>query len=141
MAQRVASLIGLCRGRAGVDEAFAAVRSLFEALARLRPLVVVFDDIHWAEATFLDLDRAPRRRVRDAPILLVCLARPELLDAPPGLGRRQAERDDQPARAALHRRMRGLIENLSGGGGLAGEVERGSPRRPRGTRSSSRRCS
>ena len=65
-----------------------------------RPLVVVFDDIHWGEPTFLDLIEHVADLSRDAPILLLCLARPELLDRAAGLGRRQAERDDRAARAA-----------------------------------------
>ena len=62
------------------------MRTLFEALARDRPLVLVFDDIHWGEATFLDLVEHLADWARDAPILLVCLARPELLDVRPGWG-------------------------------------------------------
>ena len=70
-----------------------------------RPLVCVLDDIHWGEETFLDLVEHVADLSRDAPILLLCMARPELLDAP-GLGRREAERDHRPARAALARRDR-----------------------------------
>src|SRR5207248_742668 len=57
-----------------------------EVLARLRPLVLVFDDIHWGEATFLDLVESLADWTRDAPVLLVCLARSELLDVRPGWG-------------------------------------------------------
>src|SRR5581483_4281607 len=60
-------------------------RGTFEGLARERPLVAVFDNLHWAEPELLDLveDIAGSR---GAPILLVCLARPELLEARPGWG-------------------------------------------------------
>ena len=116
-------MIGLAEAAAGVEDGFTAVRTLFEALARAQPLVLVFDDIHWGEATFLDLVEHLADWTRDAPILLVCLARPELLDVRPGLGRRQAERDFGPARAALRERMRRLIENLVGQDELADEVE------------------
>ena len=61
--------------RRGAEEIFWAVRRLLEALAARQPLVVVFDDIHWAEPTLLDLvehvadwSRATRRS------LLLCLA-------------------------------------------------------------------
>ena len=55
--------------------------------------MVVFDDMHWGEPSFLDLVEHVADLSRDAPILLLCMARPELLDAPARLGRRQAERD------------------------------------------------
>ena len=66
------------------EEIFWATRRLFEALARERPLVVFFEDVHWAEPTFLDLVEYLAERVRDAPILVVCIARPELLEERPG---------------------------------------------------------
>ena len=55
-------------------------------LARDRPLVVVFDDIHWGEPTFLDLIEHIADWTRDAAILLLCVARPELLEIRPGWG-------------------------------------------------------
>ena len=65
---------------------FWAVRSLVEALARETPLVVVFEDVHWGEPTLLDLIEHLADWVRDAAVLLVCLARPELLDSRQGWG-------------------------------------------------------
>ena len=59
-------------------EVFAATRSLFEELARDRPLVAVFDDVHWAEETLLDLIEHLSVRLGAAPVLILCLARPEL---------------------------------------------------------------
>src|SRR5581483_1519363 len=47
-------------------------------------LVLVFDDIHWAEPTFLDLIEFLADWLRQAPVLLICLARPELLEVRPG---------------------------------------------------------
>src|SRR5262249_1287679 len=75
-------------GAAGArsEETFWAVRRLFEALARAGPLVVVIDDLHWAESTFLDLIEHVAKFSRDFPILLVCIARPELLDKRPDWG-------------------------------------------------------
>ncbi|HVN61815.1 MAG TPA: BTAD domain-containing putative transcriptional regulator [Gaiellaceae bacterium] len=60
-----------------------AVRRLLEALARRTPLVVVLEDIHWAEPALLDLVELLPETVRDAPVLLLCLARPELLEERP----------------------------------------------------------
>ena len=63
------------------------MRRLLEALAPAdaRSSSVV-DDIHWAEPTFLDLIEHVADWSRDAPILLLCMARPELLDERPGWG-------------------------------------------------------
>jgi DNA-binding SARP family transcriptional activator/tetratricopeptide (TPR) repeat protein len=84
VATRIADLIGLAAAALGVEEGFAAIQTLFETLARALPLVVVFDDIHWGEATFLDLLEHLAEWTRDAPILLICLARSELRDVRPG---------------------------------------------------------
>jgi class 3 adenylate cyclase/tetratricopeptide (TPR) repeat protein len=73
-------------GASTPEELFFATRRLFEAVAREQPLVLVFDDVHWAEQTFLDLIDHVSDLAREAPILLVCLARPELLDARPAWG-------------------------------------------------------
>jgi tetratricopeptide (TPR) repeat protein len=86
VAQRLAELIGLSDEISSADETFAAVRTFLEALARRQPLVVVFDDIHWGEATFFDVVDHVSDWTRDAPILLVCVARPELLDVRPQWG-------------------------------------------------------
>jgi class 3 adenylate cyclase/tetratricopeptide (TPR) repeat protein len=63
-----------------------AVRKLLERAAARRPLVVVLDDVHWGEPTFLDLVEQVADLSRDAPVLLLCLARPELLERRPTWG-------------------------------------------------------
>jgi class 3 adenylate cyclase/tetratricopeptide (TPR) repeat protein len=68
----------------GTEETFWAYRKLFEALARERPLVLVLEDIHWAEPTLLDLMEHIVEWTREAPMLIVCLTRPDLLDERPG---------------------------------------------------------
>jgi class 3 adenylate cyclase/tetratricopeptide (TPR) repeat protein len=78
---RVAAAVGLGEGAGELRETFWAIRKILEALAADHPLVVVFDDIQWAEPTFLDLIEYVEGWIRDAPILLVCLARPDLLEA------------------------------------------------------------
>ena len=70
-------------GAAPPEELFWAVRRLFETLARPRPLLVVLEDVHWAEPTLLDLVEHVSRWSRDSPILLLCVARPELLEERP----------------------------------------------------------
>jgi predicted ATPase len=63
-----------------------AVRKLFERSAELAPLVAVVDDLHWGEPVPFDLVEHIADFSRGAPIFVVCLARPELLDARPGWG-------------------------------------------------------
>jgi DNA-binding SARP family transcriptional activator/class 3 adenylate cyclase len=64
-------------------EVFAAVRRILEELAGERPLVVVFDDVHWAEPTFLDFVEYLAGRLGDAPVLVFCLGRPQLAELRP----------------------------------------------------------
>jgi DNA-binding SARP family transcriptional activator len=67
-------------------EAFAAWRRFLEGLADLRPLVLVLEDLQWADEGLVEfIDELPDR-VRDAPLLVVCTARPELLEKNPGWG-------------------------------------------------------
>jgi class 3 adenylate cyclase len=87
VASRIAATVGLVEASGATDEIFWAVRKLLEHLARSRPLAVVFDDLHWAEPTMLDLIEYLANFVRDAPILLLGLARTELLDARSDWGR------------------------------------------------------
>ncbi|HET8894814.1 MAG TPA: adenylate/guanylate cyclase domain-containing protein [Gaiellaceae bacterium] len=68
------------------EETFWATRRLLETLARERPLLVCIEDVHWAEPTFLDLLEYCAAWSSDAAILLLCLARPELLEVRPRWG-------------------------------------------------------
>jgi class 3 adenylate cyclase/tetratricopeptide (TPR) repeat protein len=84
-----ASLLGLLGEGEQPDSPEVAawsVRKLFEAVAESTPLVVVLDDLQWAERPLLDLVEHVADLSRDAPILLLCLARPDLLDRRPGWG-------------------------------------------------------
>jgi DNA-binding SARP family transcriptional activator len=69
------------------DESFAAWRRFIEALAEAGPLVVVFEDLHWADETLLDFIDELVERVSEIPVLVVCTSRPELFDLRPGFGR------------------------------------------------------
>jgi class 3 adenylate cyclase/tetratricopeptide (TPR) repeat protein len=84
IAEGVADLIGLGAKARSAEEGFWAARRFFEGLARTRPLVVVFDDIHWGEETFLDLLSYVLEWTDGVPVFLLCLARKELLDRRPG---------------------------------------------------------
>jgi DNA-binding SARP family transcriptional activator/class 3 adenylate cyclase len=79
----VLSAIGLHEGAVQAEETFWAFRSLLERLARERPLVVGIEDVHWAAPTLLDLLDYLAAFSSGHPILLVCLARPELLETRP----------------------------------------------------------
>ena len=82
----IEQLLGEEHAPASSEEIPWAVRKLLEAAAESRPVVAVFDDIHWAEPTFLDLLEHVADLSREAPLLLLCLARPELLDRRSGWG-------------------------------------------------------
>jgi DNA-binding SARP family transcriptional activator/predicted ATPase len=71
------------QGRWDAAEIFWAARRFLEALARSRPLLVVFEDLHWAEPTFLDLVESLAIQPGGSPIVLVCNTRPELLEQRP----------------------------------------------------------
>jgi class 3 adenylate cyclase len=81
-------IVGVDAGSEASDRAelFRSVRLFLEAVAREQPTVLVFEDIHWADANLLDLIETLAQQLRDLPTLLLSLARPELLDARPGWG-------------------------------------------------------
>src|SRR4029077_9252270 len=68
------------------DSLFHSVRVFIEAGARDEPTTFVFEDIHWADPALLDLIELLATRLQELPVLLLTLARPELLDARPGWG-------------------------------------------------------
>ncbi len=86
VARRVAAVIGISEAQGGADDVSWAVRTFFESLARRRPLVLVFDDVHWGDRGFLDLVEQFPDWSRDVPLVLLCIARPDLLDIRPDWG-------------------------------------------------------
>jgi class 3 adenylate cyclase/tetratricopeptide (TPR) repeat protein len=91
--EAIADLLGLASGvleavqsERSQQEIAWAVREWAERLADVQPLVLVFEDIHWAEEPLLELIEHLAAWVREAPLLLLCMARPELLDIRPGWG-------------------------------------------------------
>jgi class 3 adenylate cyclase/tetratricopeptide (TPR) repeat protein len=117
---RIAAAIGLADVTVGMQETFWAIKRLLEQVARQRPLVLILDDLQWAESALLDLLDYLLRSCRDAPILVLCLARSDLLD----------ERSEWAARlpnaTMLHLpplgdgEIRALIDELLQGDGLSG---------------------
>ncbi len=88
VAGHIAILLGLdTKGTApDRDSLFQSVRVFIEAVARDRPTAFVFEDIHWADGALLALIELLAARLHDLPVLLLTLARPELLDLRPGWG-------------------------------------------------------
>src|SRR5207247_7787141 len=86
MSALLGSLVGLSAEDESVpqSESFSAWRSFLEAVAEERPLVLVFDDLHWADDGLLDFVDQLVEWARSAPILVLCTARPELLERRPG---------------------------------------------------------
>jgi class 3 adenylate cyclase len=91
--EAIAELLGLAsgvmeavEGERGQPEIAWAAREFVDELADVQPLVLVFEDIHWAEEPLLELIDHLSQWVRERALLILCLARPELLDVRPGWG-------------------------------------------------------
>jgi class 3 adenylate cyclase/tetratricopeptide (TPR) repeat protein len=91
--EAIAELLGLAsgvmdavEGERGQPEIAWAAREFVDELADVQPLILVFEDIHWAEEPLLELIDHLAQWVRERALLVVCLARPELLDVRPGWG-------------------------------------------------------
>jgi predicted ATPase/class 3 adenylate cyclase len=76
----VAQAVGLSAGEAGTEEIAAAVATFIGSLARERPMLLLVDDVHWAEQALLELLSGLPGRIVEASLVLVLLARPELLE-------------------------------------------------------------
>src|SRR5215210_3505210 len=125
--EAVADLLGLASGvleavqaEHNQQEIAWAARAWAEKLAEPQPLVLVFEDIHWAEEPLLELIEHIGTWVRNVPLLILCLARPELLDIRPGWGGgrvRATAIELEPLGAAD---SEALIDALVPDGGLTG---------------------
>jgi hypothetical protein len=114
MTARLRSLVGLAAEDESVaqSESFSAWRSFLEAVAEMGPLVLVFEDLHWADDGLLDFVDQLVEWARSAPILVLCTARPELLEPGPA----GAEERRTPRRSRCRRsRMRTPHVTCSGG--------------------------
>jgi predicted ATPase len=87
-AHHLSLLLGLGEdGQVGDRETlFFSARVLLETVASREPVLLLFEDIHWADQSLLDLIETLAARVRDVPVLLLALTRPELLSERPGWG-------------------------------------------------------
>jgi class 3 adenylate cyclase/tetratricopeptide (TPR) repeat protein len=119
VAARLAGAIGASQAGGTPEEISWAARKLFEALARERPLIIGVDDIQWAEPTLLDLLEYLVTFTSDAPILLLCLARPDLFDARPSWSNPRPNATLVTLAALSQNDSSALIERLVGERALA----------------------
>jgi class 3 adenylate cyclase len=114
-AAAIARAIGLEEGAATGEEVLWAFRRLLRGLAAARPTVLVVDDMQWAEPPLLDLVASLPEALAGMPLLVLCLARPELLERAPGWRATEIEPLSTPA-AEEHACA------LVAKGGLPGEI-------------------
>ncbi|MFL6030248.1 MAG: AAA family ATPase [Gaiellaceae bacterium] len=86
VAAALRGLLDAATATSSTEEIAWAVRKLLEAAAAEQPVVCVLDDVNWGEETFLDLVEQVAALARDVPLLVLCMARPDLLDRRPGWG-------------------------------------------------------
>jgi tetratricopeptide (TPR) repeat protein len=121
IAELIEAAIGLREEGTGADirQTFWAVRRLLEVLAEDGPLVVVIDDIHWAETTFLDLLQYLSGFSADHPLFVLCTSRPEIRERRPDWGSASLMVALAPLTAVECER---LIANLLGEAGVSGHA-------------------
>src|SRR4051812_11878948 len=129
--EAVADLLGLASGvleavqsEASAQEIAWAAREWAQRLAQEQPLVLVFEDIHWAEEPLLELIEHLATWVREAPLLLLSLARPELLDLRPGWGGGRVRATAIELEALPREESEELVEALLDGAELSEQARR-----------------
>ena len=112
VARLVLGAVGTAENAGGAEDTFWAFRRLFEALARERPLVAVFEDLHWAEPALLDLLESAAGFSSGAPVVLLCLARPELLEKRPEWAALRPDRRGLPLEPLSPDEARSMVGRL-----------------------------
>jgi class 3 adenylate cyclase/tetratricopeptide (TPR) repeat protein len=115
--ERVAAAVGLSDAQFPVQDLFWGVRKLLETLARERTLLFVFEDVHWAEATLLDLVEHLAGPTTNVPLLIVCTGRPDILERETEHGAVIDLRPLSDAESGL------VIENLLGDAGFPADAQ------------------
>ena len=122
-----AGLMEALEGERSPQEIAWAAREVMQGIADVQPLILLFEDIHWAEPPLLDLIEHVADWVR-APVLILCLARPELLDARPGWGGGRVRSTAIELDPLSEEESAELVDQLlSGLAGAAGERPRSLP--------------
>ena len=106
-----------------VEELSWALRKLLESLARRRPVVVVLDDVHWAEPALLDTVDHVVEWARNVPMLLVCSARPEFLESRPGWASGKPDATSVVLEPLNDDECFSLLENLFGHQEAPGDIK------------------
>ena len=112
---RLAPLVGLAEPQGeGTDrtEAFSAWRAFLEAIAALRPLVLVIEDAHWADAPLLGFVEHVVEWSAPVPLLILCSARPELFERDPRWGGGKRNSTTLSLSPLSHEETRRLVETL-----------------------------
>ncbi len=117
--QIIVGAVGAAGQIGSVEEVHWAIRQLFEALGREQPLVVVLDDLHWAEPTFLQLVEYLASCSSGAPILILAAARDELLETRPAWALPRPNALILPLRALSEREARALVDQSPARSGLS----------------------
>ena len=118
---RLAAMIGLRPELFSMEELSWGMRRFLQQVAADRPVALVVEDVHWAEETLLELIEQLVQALDDAPVLVLCPARPVLVDDHPdwSTGQRATRIELEPLGAEASRSM---VEGLLGGGSLDPEV-------------------
>lgn len=122
IAGRLAEILGTGEGVGAAEETPWAIRRFLEILAADRPLVAIWEDIHWAEPAFLDCVNHVVDWSREAPILLLCTARPEFLDTRPDWSGGKLNAQTLLLQPLDPKVSAELIANLLGGSGLPADA-------------------
>jgi class 3 adenylate cyclase/tetratricopeptide (TPR) repeat protein len=120
--ERVAEVLGIGGESGPQEETFWGIRRLFEAMGARAPVVIVFDDIHWAEPTLLDFLEHLTDWTRDAALLVICLSRLELLESRPAWGGGKMNATAIQLEPLTEDQCALLMENLLGRAQLPAEV-------------------
>ena len=119
--ERLASVVGVSETAFPVPELFWAARRFLETFAAERPVLAIIDDIHSAEPTFLDLLTSVAETVTNAPVLLLCTSRHELIERMPEWGT-----DEHAIRLILRPLSDAdagrVVESLLGGTGIDARI-------------------
>jgi DNA-binding SARP family transcriptional activator len=122
IARLVLGAIGLSEGALQPEETHWAVRRLLERVAAERPLLVVVDDVHWAEPTLLDLLEYLVAFSSGHPILLACLARPDFVQTRPAWVTPQPNRSLMVVDPLSNAEALELVEGAGAAGGVAEQI-------------------
>jgi tetratricopeptide (TPR) repeat protein len=119
LAEPLLGALGLGGEPGRAEDAALAARRLMARIARERPLLLVLEDVHWAAPAFLELVESVAEIVR-APVLMLCLARPDLLDLRPHWGGGRLSSSSILLDALAPQESAALLERLASDGPIDG---------------------